>query len=198
MDQRHKKILEDGNKLFSERQPLDSFWQDVALQFYPEVADFTSRRGLGSEFADHLTTSYPLLARRSLGDALSALLRPVNLDTTSPGVWFSLRTDRKEREDTSAKRWMERTESIMRRAMYDRSSQFVRATKEGDHAFATFGQAPLSLELNRDGNGLLYRCWHLRDVAWTEAAEGKINAIWRKWNPTATQLRSEERRVGKE
>ena len=188
MDQRHKKLLDDGEKLFSDRRPLESFWQEVALNFYPEVADFTTSRATGEEFADHLTTSYPLLARRSLGDAFSALLRPVNLDTTSPGVWFSIRTHQRDKEDTAAKRWLEWATDVQRRAMYDRGAQFVRATKEGDHAFATFGQAPITLEMNRDKTGLLYRCLHLRDVAWTEDAEGKIDGIWRKWKPTATQL----------
>ena len=188
MDQRHTKLLEDGRRLFSDREVLHSFWQEVALQFYPEVADFTSSRYVGEEFADHLSTSYPLLARRTLGDSLSALLRPVSLDTTSPGVWFSIRADGQRDEDTAARRALERMTGVMRRAMYDRAAQFVRATKEGDHLFATFGQAPLHIGLSRAKDTLLYQCWHLRDVAWTENAEGRINAVWRQWKPTATQL----------
>ncbi|HDZ73703.1 MAG TPA: hypothetical protein ENH55_13240 [Aurantimonas coralicida] len=188
MDERHRKLLKDGDRLFSERKDLDSFWQEVALNFYPEVATFTTTRSIGEEFADHLTTSYPLIARRTLGDAFSALLRPVNLDTTSPGVWFSIITTREEREDMQAKRWLEWATTIMRRAMYDRAANFVRATKEGDHAFATFGQCVLTIELNRARDTLLYRSWHLRDVAWVENAEGEIDTVHRKWKPTASQL----------
>ena len=188
MEQHHRKLLDDGEKLFSDRQGLESLWQDIALHFYPEVAEFTSARGPGGEFAEHLTTSYPLLARRTLGDAFAALLRPTTLDTTSPGVWFGLRTDSEANEDNAAKRWMEDAATVMRRAMYDRAAQFVRATKEGDHMFATFGQAPISIQLNKRRDALLYQCHHLKNVAWTENAEGKINGVWRKWNPTVTQL----------
>jgi hypothetical protein len=61
---------------------------------------------------------------------------------------------------------------------------FTRATKEGDHDFAAFGQTCISVELNKLANGLLYRCWHLRDLAWMENEEGKIGFVARKWKPT--------------
>lgn len=188
MDSRTKKLQEDASRAFSCRQSLMSLWQEIAYQFYPEMAEFTVTRYLGDEFADHLTTSYPLLARRELGDALSALLRPVNLDSASPGVWFGVTTEDPDKEDVQARRWLEHKTKVMRRAMYDRAANFVRATKEGDHSFATFGQVPLSLELNRDRDALLYRCHHLKDVAWTEDAECHINTVYRKWKPTASQL----------
>lgn len=187
-DQRIKKLIEDGDRLFSEKLVLDSLHQEIALNFYPEMAEFTSTRSRGEDYADHLTTSYPLLARRTLGDAFSALLRPVNLDTTSPGVWFGMTTDRPDQEDKEGKQWLEWATGVQRRAMYDRQANFVRATKEGDHSFAAFGQCVLTLELNREGNGLLYRSWHLRDVAWQEGPEGGIDGIHRRWNPTASQL----------
>jgi hypothetical protein len=34
----------------------------------------------------------------------------------------------------------------------------------------------------------LYRCWHLRDVAWAEKYDGSVGEIHRKWTPTAGQL----------
>jgi len=188
MDQRHKKLIEDGDALFKNRQSLESLWQEIAYQFYPEMADFTVVRYTGKEFADHLTTSYPLIARRTLGDSLSAILRPVALNTVSPGIWFSMSTDREENEDNEAKRWLERATKIMRKAMYDRPANFLRATKEGDHSFVSFGNAPLSVELGRNRDSLLYRCWHLRDVAWVEDASGEICTVHRKWSPTISQL----------
>jgi hypothetical protein len=36
---------------------------------------------------------------------------------------------------------------------------------------------------------LLYRCWHLRDVAWCENHEGKVDTVHRKWKPTVSTLR---------
>lgn len=188
MDQRHTQLIAQGDKLFEDRRSLESFWQDVSLQFYPEVAEFTSERSLDGDYAGHLLTSYPLIARRTLGDALSALLRPVSLDTTSPGVWFGMRTQDEDGEDHAAKLWMEKATKVQRRSMYERSANFVRATKEGDHSFATFGQCVLQIGLNKLRNGLLYRCHHLKDVVWVENGEGAICSVHRRWKPTISQL----------
>jgi len=187
MDIRHKELLKESNRLFDAKKPLLSLQQEIALNFFPEMADFTSNMSLGAEFADHLTSSYPVIARRTLADSLSALLRPVNLDSTSPGVWFSMTVDGDTGKKHRNRAWLERATKIQRKAMYDKDSGFVRATKQGDHCFSAFGFAPLSLELNRNRDTLLYRCWHPRDLAWTENAEGKIDAVHRKWVPTASQ-----------
>lgn len=183
-DSRVKELLKQGDHLFEKKFPLNSLHQEIADHFYPERANFTVSRSLGTEFADHLTTSYPLLARRDLGNAFSAMLRPRDKK------WFSIRAMREEKEDTSAKQWMEWASGVQRRAMYDRSSLFTRATKEGDHDFAAFGNAAISVELNRRWNHLLYRCWHLADMAWCENAEGKIDTAHRKWKPTLRGLES--------
>lgn len=175
-------LEQQSEQLFGKRYGLMSLWQEMADNFYPERADFTTVRNLGTDFAGHLTTSYPVIARRDLGNAISAMLRPTAKE------WFKISTRDPEREDTVAKQWLEWTGKLMLRAMQDRASQFHRATKEGDHDFATFGQCAISVEMNKEQNGFLYRCWHLRDVVWLENAEGKVDTIYRKWRPTAVQL----------
>jgi hypothetical protein len=139
-----KEIWEVGNNLFGKRTQLMTLWQEIADNFYPERADFTLRRSLGDEFAADLTTSYPLIARRDLGNTLGSMLRP----TAKRGFTRARRT---KREDIEARRWLEWSEEVMRRAMYDRKSQFVRACKEGDHDFAAFGQCVISVEFERHG-----------------------------------------------
>lgn len=184
MEANAKALIEQGDRLFSKRRDLLSLWQELADNFYPERADFTLTRSLGDEFAEHLTTSMPVLTRRDLANSFSAMLRPTETD------WFHIRTAREEREDNAAREWLEWATGVQKRAMYDRESMLVRATKEGDNDFACFGQAVLSIEVQRGDNGpsLLYRCWHLRDVAWCENYAGKIDTVHRKWKPTAQDL----------
>ncbi|API59526.1 hypothetical protein BSL82_09555 [Tardibacter chloracetimidivorans] len=177
-----KALIEHGDKLFSKRTTLVSMWQEVADHFYAERADFTVSRTLGDEFAEHLSTSYPLLVRRDLGNALGTMMRPTSID------WFHMRTMDDDGEDQPGKEWLEWATQRMKRAMYDRRSLFTRASKEGDHDLAAFGQCVKTVELNKDATGLLYRCWHLRDVAWCENEEGKIDTVHRKWKPTARDL----------
>lgn len=182
MSLKAKELFETGERLFSKRSSLVSLWQEQAENFYVERADFTVSRNLGETLADNLSTSYPIMVRRDLGNSFGSMLRP------SDQEWFHTGVQYDDAEDNESRRYLEWAATTQRRAMYDRSSLFVRATKEGDHDYATFGQNVISIELNRARNGLLYRCWHLRDVAWFENEEGKIGGIFRKWKPTARDL----------
>lgn len=182
MSERVNDLVRRSGDLFSRKRVLDTLWQEIAENFYPERADFTVTRFLGQDFANNLSTSYPLLARRELGDTFSTMLRPTKTD------WFHVRV--KDREDYSIeeKRWLEMATTKQRKFMYEKESGFVRATKEGDHDFAAFGQCVISTEYNKDFNGLLYRCHHLRDVAWSEDHDGMIDFVCRKWKPTVRNL----------
>lgn len=182
MDNRAKTLIEQANRAFNKRSMLMSFWQECADNFYVERADFTASRTIGEDFASHLTTSFPMLARRELGNSFSAMLRPKEVS------WFHLRTPREERTDKAGREWLEWAEGVQRRAMYDKVTQFVRATKEADHDFTTFGQCVISVEFDYSKMALLYRCWHLRDVAWRENYSGQIDTIYRRWSPEACEL----------
>lgn len=177
-----KRLIEQGDALFSKRGSLLSLWQTIAENFYCERADFTVNRTLGEEFADHLTSSYPLIVRRELGDAISAMLRPRGQQ------WGSISIERADKLDNAGKKWLDMATKIQWRAMYDRQSQFVRATKEGDHDFAAFGQCVISKEVHHGNMVLLYRSWHLRDVAWCEQADCSIGDIHRNWQPSVRVL----------
>lgn len=192
-----KALIEKGDHLFSKRGTLLSMWQEIGEQFYPERADFTVTRSLGDQFADNLSTSYPVLVRRDLGNALGTMMRPKSID------WFQMRAKREEHEDQPAKEWLEWATGVQRRVMYDRASMFTRASKEADHDNAGFGQSVKTVELNREVTRALYRCWHLRDVVWEEAPEGRIcpvdrnmdgtydgvgGCVHRKWKPTVATL----------
>lgn len=180
MDERIRTLTQHGDKLFTDRISLLSLWQTIAENFYVERADFTVVRNLGSEFGSHLTSSYPLIVRRELTDSVSTMLRTDN--------WFSLTVEQDDKLDNEGREWLEWATKVQRKAMYDRKSQFVRATKEGDADFTTFGQCVLSREMDFHNTSLLYRCWHLRDVAWSEQYNGEIGSIHRKWKPTFREL----------
>jgi hypothetical protein len=162
-----KLLWELAEDQFQKRSSLMLLWQEIAENFYPERADFTYNRSLGTDFASGAMTSYPFLCRRDLGDQLGTMLRPTSK------AWFHMVPVDDMREDTESKRWLEWAAGVQRRAMYDRVTQFTRAEKEGDHDFASFGQYALSIEMNYRKQALLYRCHHLRDVTWTENEEGR-------------------------
>lgn len=177
-----EQLVSQSGHLFSKRTQLMSLFQTIADNFYPERADFTTARNLGSEFATNLMTSYPILARRDLGNAIGSMLRPTSK------AWFHIRTQEYDSLGVDSRMWLQRAEAHMRRVMHSKGTQFSRATKEGDHDFAAFGQCVIQTSLNSVGDNLLYRCWHLRDVAWAEDVDGEASTVYRKWKPTARDL----------
>lgn len=174
-----------GDGLHTKRAPLLSLWQELALNFYPQRADFTTQRSEGEEFATELFTSYPCIALRELANLFAANLRP------SANEWFSLHVQDEALDNGVAeRRYLEYMTDVQRRAMYDSAAGFIRATKEADHDFASFGQAAIQPTLNLQGNGLLFLTHHLRDCAWSENAERRIDVMHRNKVATARQLKA--------
>ena len=120
-------------------------------------------------------TGVPDMANRDLSNAINAMLRP-------PGqTWFHARTqNEKVNRDQSAKIWLDWASELMRQAMYDNASGWSRAAKEADRDFVCIGNACLYLRPNATFNGLLYKTLHMRDVAWAEGPDGRINEVHSK------------------
>lgn len=171
-----------AEQLRGKRQALLPFWQEIAEQFNPLRAQYTRQFYLSEQFMDVQLTSYPLIVARSLKDTFSSMLRPRDQD------WFSMTIDRPERLDRRGRAWLEYATKVQRRAMYDRLSQFTRATKEADGDFATMGNTVLTMEVDKRETRLLYRCWHLKDTVWAERYDGSIGEVYRWWYPTATDI----------
>ena len=167
-----------ADRVFKQHWPVMTLWQTLADHFYPERADFTQTRNVGQELADSLVDSYPLLVRRDLGNSFSAMLRD--------GDWFKIGVT--DEVDHEGQMWLDSRSVHLKRIMYQRQANFVRATKEGDHDYATFGQCVITVETNRKYDGMLFRCWHMRDVAWFDDENGQVGGVVRKWKPTQRQL----------
>jgi hypothetical protein len=184
LDNNAKEILERSGRLFSTKADLDSLCQELAENFYPERADFTTPLELGDEFASHLFDSFPVLARRELGDAQAAMLRPRDKQ------WFLHTVDDEEiANNTESQRFLEYTTKVHRRALYDRRAKFVRSTKRADHDYVSFGNAILMLDELPTKDGMSWSVFHFRDCAWMENYEGKVDLIYRKAKVTARKLK---------
>lgn len=182
---RPQDLIIRGQQLFKDRKAITTLWQELAENFYPQRADFTVNRYIGEEFAEHLYSSYPVLVHRDLSNSFAAMLRPRAKE------WFEISVEFADEISLEAKAWLQWATKRMRSAMYDRKAQFIRATSEGDADFALTGQCCISREIvyRTSAPHLLYRTWHLRDVAWAEMADGSIGEIYIKWKPTIKQLK---------
>ena len=158
---------------FGKHQRLLNLWQTIAEHFYPERADFTHTHTPGEELGVGLASSTPILMRRDLGNSFSSMLRD--------GKFFEIGVD--GNSDHIGKSWLEFATDRQFKLMNHRVANFRRATKEGDHDYAAFGNAVISVEPNKFANGILYRNWHLRDCAWWDGDEAQVEGLVRRWTP---------------
>lgn len=173
-------LVTTANSLLSTKTQLNSFWQNVAYNFYPQRAFFTrtSPFPYGRDFASNLTTSYPLLVARDLASSISTYLRPAGEQ------WFKISIANKKKEKilgNESKQFLEWATEQQNNFIYDEDSGFKTATSQGDYDFAVFGQCAISVEIEWKTSSLLHRCWLLRDLAWREGANGQINYVVRQW-----------------
>lgn len=184
MDQHCKDLIARGDKLFSARSSLLSFWQASAELFYPIRANFTSDLTWGESFASHLMESSPPLFHRDLSNAFSSMMRPRGTP------WFKLSLEDEDlRQQKDVADWLEKNTTSMRKAIYSHRAQFVTATKEADHDFALIGNCVLSVEVRNDRTGLIYHCHHPRDCAWALNQENEVDTIFRNFEWPARVIR---------
>lgn len=168
-------LIKRGDGRFSKRQQLDSFRQEIALNFAPWHASWTSQLQWGEDFASHLVDGTPLLLARDYIGQIGAMLRP-------PGKqWFWHRTGREQLDNNRGIReYLDWRSTYMMRVMTDRPTGFFRATKQADEFFGLFGDAVISVDTDHMQEGLRIGTFHTKDCVWAIGPENKANAVTRK------------------
>ena len=162
------------DKLFSDRGTLMSLWQELAENFNPNRADFTSSITIGEDWASYLTTSQPILSHRELGGMISGVLRPYGRD------WFDINVDGYEYLHEDTKRYIELETKILRNAIYDPDAMFNRSQREADDDISLIGNSITSCVMNWRKKSLLYTTHHPRDVVWHENYDRSIGRVSRR------------------
>jgi len=181
-DSRADELTAISGSLFSDKRHWDSMSQEIAENFYPIRADFTSEQHLGSDFGAHLSDSFPVNSRETLGNAIDSMLRQ--------GEWFEVGTGDEERDKRPANAVALKTATqALRNIVRDPRTGFDVATKEADHDWVAFGNPVLSWEEAPSRNHLVTRCWHPKLCAWMVDDSGKVNALHRKMNMQARNIK---------
>lgn len=180
---RCRDLIEQGNRLFSERRPLENLWQTMAMQFDPIRADFTAQLDPGAEFAAHLMSGRPLLSFRDLANSVASMLRP------SGKQWVHARTtDERINKDAAAKQSLDAISERLLQIFTYQHSKFQRCTKQGDKDFVNFGQCVIEPRVSRDRKYIFFTTWHLRDTVWCEDNELKLKRVDRNWGLEAVEV----------
>jgi hypothetical protein len=168
-------LLKRGDKRFAKRASLESFWQEVMLNFMPWHASFGTELMWGEDFAAHLTDNSPGLLARDFVGQIGAMLRP-------PGKqWMWHRSSREEvNDDSESREYLDWRSKQMMRIMTDRVTGFHGACKTDDEFFGMIGNSVLSVDLNAKRDSLRFSAYHVKDVVWAIGAENKPDILTRK------------------
>lgn len=175
MDQRAKDLCSRSAKRFSARSHLDSLRQEVARNFFPWLASWTTEMNLGEDLASDLVDGSPLIIARDFIGQIGAMLRP-------PGKqWFWHRTEIEDiNNDIECRSYLDWRSRQMMRIIFDRVTGAKRALKQADEFFGGFGDAVLSVDLSAAQDSLRVRSYHVKDAVWSVGPDNRIDTIARK------------------
>ena len=174
-DDNAAELIKRGDRRFSKRAQLDSFRQEVALNFAPWLAEWTGSIQWGEDFASHLADSTPILLARDFVGQIGAMLRP-------PGKqWFWHRSsDDDINEDPEVRDYLEWRSKRMMRIMTDRVTGLLGAAKQADTFFGLFGDACMSIDLSANRDSLRFANYHTANVIWGIGSENRADVVTRK------------------
>lgn len=171
-----EELLRQDQRLFAAKLSLDSLRQRIAEEVFPERANFTLTRVDGDEYMRNMYESVPAYNRRTLADAIGALVRPKQQQ------WSKIRPDNELYHEDENLAWCDWATAQQHKLIYHRRSNFHRAMRMGDHDIVTFGDGVLSVGEAADRSGRQLFDWHhLRDCAWTRNREHQVERVHRKW-----------------
>jgi hypothetical protein len=188
-DDNARELFKREEKAFGAKDNLHGLWQEQALNFYPQRADFNGEIIPGEEFASELYDSEPLRCRRDLADARSAMLRPEGQK------WVKAETrDEELNERPDIARMLDYINDMFLAFLNDRKTGFNRSEKEVDNDEVTFGNScqTVESEVNRNGNrNPVIRTWHPRDCAWYDDLTGVTqDVMFRRFKASARHIKS--------
>lgn len=185
MEQRAQDLCQRSGKRFSARSQLDSLRQEIARNFFPWHASFTTELNIGDDLASDLVDGSPLIIARDFIGQIGAMLRP-------PGKqWFWHRTEIEDiNNDIECRSYLDWRSRQMMRIIFDRVTGSKRALKQADEFFGGFGDAVLSVDLSTQQDSLRVRSYHVKDAVWSVGPDNRIDTIARKEAITARNMAS--------
>lgn len=185
-DENAKELTQRGDRRFAKRASLDSFRQEVALNFAPHLASWTSTIDLGADFASHLTDGTPLLVARDYVGYIRSMLRPDGKQ------WFWHRTGFDDlNNDPAVRDYLDWRSSQMLRIAFDRVTGAEGALVEADEFYGLFGDAVISVDYaTHERDALRLQTHHSKDAVWAIGKDNKPDTITRRESLAARVIKA--------
>jgi hypothetical protein len=171
--------------LFGKKANLDSLNQDLAEQFAPDLAEFTTTLPLGYDFAADVMDAFPIILARDLSNAIGAHMRPDGKQ------WFRASTgDADVDARPRVRRFLEMQRRDVHRGVYKPKTRFKASTSEADRFYAITGQAVISVgEAPQTRDHLFFQNFHVKDCVWLENELGEVDHLQRRAKMSARVMK---------
>ena len=175
-DRRAVALLGQLSVLETQRSVWESHWQELADYISPRKADITKRRTPGDKRTELIFDGTAIHAAEMLAASLHGML-------TNPSTpWFSLKfKDRNLDGNDEAKEWLQGVTEVMYSAFH--RSNFAEAVHELYSDLVVFGTGVMMVERDASSN-LRFSTRHIGECFISEDAEGRVNAVYRKFKIT--------------
>ena len=157
------------------------YCQEVANYILPNRADYIVERTPGGKRMQWIFNCTPVWALQQSAAGLHAYL-------TSPYLpWFMVHDD-DDRVDKNwqARAWYDAATAAMYKYFSGPRHNFANIQHESYLDVLSVGTAVTTV-LESERNGIFFSCRHLKECAWAENEEGRVDALSRRWQFTAKQ-----------
>lgn len=176
-------IIDRGDRAFARLGNWLQLCQAIAELFYPERADFTVTSVPGDERYWDIFDEEPMLLRRDLANQIGAQMRPRGRE------WFRAKAYPRHLNNVDAVRvWCEEATETQREVIYASETNFTKAFSQSDNDYVAFGTSILTHTYNRNRTGLVFDCLHVRDCAWEENSDGRVDVMHERMKRTLAQI----------
>jgi hypothetical protein len=160
------------DSLKGKRDPWLDLWQELAEVYLPGQTSFTTKKMPGERTNEAIYDSTPRRAARELASAIDGLIKPKTANWFEPSF-----EDEEVLDNPEVKGWLEHVQGAMWRAIYSTDARFVQRSAEVDSALPIYGWGVLWIAENRARNGIIFKSFHNKDVAFDENGEGVIDTL---------------------
>lgn len=177
-DEQKRKVIDDFEKVKSDRGNWESLWQDIAELVLPR-RDFTVQKAKGEPRHNKVFDSTAIRANSQLAAGLESFL--VNPRTK----WFELRTgDAQLDQDGAVMQWLQDVRDRMLNHFASQESNFYPSVHEGFQDIAAFGT--MTHFIGEGRNGLpRFNARPLSEIYVREDDENRVDTVYRKYTLSA-------------
>lgn len=175
-------IIDQQQKLNTERRNWDDLYQQVADRVWPQMADFNSKRSPGQNRSQKMFDSTAALALERGSAAFHSLITP------DSQMWhgLSIGKDPELMEYQPVRAWLEDVRRILFAVRRSPKANFSSQAQECIRTLLAFGTLCMLTE-EIPGRGIRYKSMHLSEIDFSENQDGIVDNVYRKFEYTARQ-----------